>query len=382
MRKAVNDATLTKLGDIYQYYIALHDCFGMENDETLLIEVNGDISVITVSTGRFQKEVKHHLDIDFLLDRDIDFWKTLANWYCDYERIKSFTQLILYTTSQIRLDSSWIGWNNNNSTEKLAILKRIGAEVKPKEANFRKQFIRIFNGDVDEKKLADILSKNIISSAHTNISKISIEFEKYIGYIPIENRDSYIAALLGQILAKVKDPPHKWEVTKKGFELILQNVSPGFSLPGQKPLPVDYADAQIPKEEEKKITNKRFINAIRAIEHDIMIPKAMSDYWRSDMTIIRYFQDDLLYLRDLQRYKNSLGEKLFFEKDNARRQAHGESPKKCVDLSKNFYNSSMLWNATDFGSIIRNQEFFQRGIIHNIIDEGGIDWKIGDQGGN
>ena len=39
----------------------------------------------------------------------------------------------------------------------------------------------------------------------------------------------------------------------------------------------------------------------------------------------------------------------------------------------------MLWNADDFGSIIRNQDFFQHGVIHNIVDETEFNWKVGDE---
>ena len=85
MAKAVNDATEQKAGDIYQYLIALRDCFELDGNDTLQIEVNGDVSIISGPAGKFQKEVKHHLGKTFLADRDIDFWKTLANWYEDYD---------------------------------------------------------------------------------------------------------------------------------------------------------------------------------------------------------------------------------------------------------------------------------------------------------
>lgn len=78
MKKAVNDATLNKAGDIYQYLIALRDCFELCDDDTLQIETNGDVSIINNNGGLFQKEVKHHFGNTFLSDRDVDFWKTLA----------------------------------------------------------------------------------------------------------------------------------------------------------------------------------------------------------------------------------------------------------------------------------------------------------------
>lgn len=60
MTRAVNDATLQKAGDIYQYLIALRDCFELNDGDTLQIETNGDVSIINDVGGRFQREVKHH----------------------------------------------------------------------------------------------------------------------------------------------------------------------------------------------------------------------------------------------------------------------------------------------------------------------------------
>ena len=66
MSKAVNDATEQKAGDIFQYLIALRDCFDLEEDDTLQIEVNGDVSILTGSRGKYQKEVKHHFGNAYL----------------------------------------------------------------------------------------------------------------------------------------------------------------------------------------------------------------------------------------------------------------------------------------------------------------------------
>ena len=99
MTRAVNDATLQKAGDIYQYLIALRDCFELNDGDTLQIETNGDVSIINDVGGRFQREVKHHFGNTSISDRDIDFWKTLANWYVDYERVKNFSNYILSTTA-------------------------------------------------------------------------------------------------------------------------------------------------------------------------------------------------------------------------------------------------------------------------------------------
>ena len=143
MARAVNDATLQKAGDIYQYLIALKDCFDLADGDTLQIETNGDVSIINDMGGRFQKEVKHHFGKSSISDKDIDFWKTLANWYVDYVRVKDFSNYILSTTATIKNTSPFFNWNNTEKNEKLKRLKEIGAISKKKEKEFRCQYNRI-----------------------------------------------------------------------------------------------------------------------------------------------------------------------------------------------------------------------------------------------
>lgn len=40
--RAVNDATLNQAGNVYQYLVALKDCYELMEGDTLQIEVNGD----------------------------------------------------------------------------------------------------------------------------------------------------------------------------------------------------------------------------------------------------------------------------------------------------------------------------------------------------
>ncbi|WEV08846.1 hypothetical protein [Clostridium perfringens] len=58
MSRAVNDATLKKAGDVFQYYIALRNCFNMKNGDKIQIEINGDVSLISEKPeDSFQIEV-------------------------------------------------------------------------------------------------------------------------------------------------------------------------------------------------------------------------------------------------------------------------------------------------------------------------------------
>ena len=61
MTRAVNDATLQKAGDIYQYLIALRDCFELNDGDTLQIETNGDVSIINDVLLLSESDHPHHL---------------------------------------------------------------------------------------------------------------------------------------------------------------------------------------------------------------------------------------------------------------------------------------------------------------------------------
>ena len=379
MAKAVNDATEQKAGDIYQYLIALRDCFDLDGNDTLQIEVNGDVSIISGNSGKFQKEVKHHFGKTFLGDRDIDFWKTLANWYEDYERIKNFHSLILYSTSGIKTKSPFCGWNELTAEHKLAKLEKIGSITKEREKGFREQYARIFNEGYNKDRLLEILDKFTIASSKKNIVGISDEFSKFVGHIPKENRDSYIGALLGRILILLKNPPHRWEVSRTSFDKMLQDESAAYGDARSKPLPTEFAQGVVPSDEESALKEKRFVKAIMDIDYSQMIPSAVQDYWKTDMTIAKYFRDDFTYLSSLETYKGDLSQKLMYAKEEKKLDAAGKPEAEKVLLSKHLYLQAMQWEAMDFGSIIRNQGFFQHGVIHNVVDDGDFEWKVGDE---
>lgn len=379
MTKAVNDATEQKAGDIFQYLIALRDCFELEEKDTLQIEVNGDVSVLTETGGKFQKEVKHHFGKTYLSDRDVDFWKTIANWYEDFERIKSFDSLILYCTSNIKNTSPFYGWNQLSKEAKLVKLEEVGAITKKREKGFREQYTRIFYDGYKKDDLLKILEKFSIESSRKNLVGISDEFSKFIGHIPKNNRDSYIGALLGRILILVKDPPHKWELTRTMFDKMLEAETAAYGEAQKKPLPTEFAQSNIPNDQETTLKDKQFVKAIYDIEYPQMVSGAISDYWKMDMTVAKYFRDDFMYLSSIDAYKGDLSQKLSYAKEDKKLDAIGKSNTEKILLSKKLYLDVMQWNAADFGSIINNQSFFQHGVIHDIVDEGDFEWKVGEE---
>lgn len=86
-----------------------------------------------------------------------------------------------------------------------------------------------------------------------------------------------------------------------------------------------------------------------------------------------------MYLESLESYMEDLSAKMLYRKAYRDLDAKGATEEEQIKISKQLYNDVMSWNANDFGSIIRNQGYFQRGVIHNIVDETDFKWKVGEE---
>ena len=122
-----------------------------------------------------------------------------------------------------------------------------------------------------------------------------------------------------------------------------------------------------------------FVKAIKDIEYDEVIPEAISDYWKSSMTIAKYFQDNPTYCRDIKQYQIDLKTKMNANKRNALIDSEGKTIKEQINIGKKLYNDVISWDAKDFGSIIQNQAYFQHGVIHDIVDEKEFKWFVGKE---
>lgn len=169
INKSNNDATGSKLGDIYQYTIALLKCFEVQEQEVLLIETLGDVTILSQDNNRIQMEVKHHKAEDNLGERDIDIWKTLKNWVKEFDKFEEFEKLVLFTTSVIKEDSVFKGWNDREPLEKFYILKEIGKEEKKKEEGFRALYKTIF--EEYSLQLRDLNAGILFRTCHSKMLK-------------------------------------------------------------------------------------------------------------------------------------------------------------------------------------------------------------------
>jgi len=102
-----NDNTLKELGNLYKVLIALEKCLNAKPNQHIWIECKGDVATEDTSI-----EVKHHADTHNLTSNSEDAWKTIKNYVENFDIAKTFTHLILHTTSSVPDESIFHNWND------------------------------------------------------------------------------------------------------------------------------------------------------------------------------------------------------------------------------------------------------------------------------
>lgn len=97
------------------------------------------------------------------------------------------------------------------------------------------------------------------------------------------------------------------------------------------------------------------------------------------MTILNFFKEDFLYNRSLDKYREDLSYRLKQKKNISVIKNRRKSREEQIENSQILYSEVMLWEVNDFGSIIKNQYYFQRGVIHNIVDDKEFSWDVGEK---
>lgn len=368
-----NDATLTELGTNYQYILSLEECVNLNKGEKILIEVFGDISKESSEDSK-QMEVKHHVGKHYLSERHPDLWKSLKNWVENYSSSNKFKTLVLYTTSEIINTSPLFKWNDTTVVKKLKILHDIGLEKKDRETGFRAYYDFLFAKE-NKNNLRNLLERIKICSSNSRIdlALMRLKAHSFLKAIPEENKDSCINTLLGYIFNTGITPPFRKEITCEEFEKYWQGIASKFVV-GLRPIPDTYANSKPDPCSIKSLTSRPFVSQIQKIKYESEIPRAITNYWRTNLTLTEYCSNLYIFEKDLIAYKEDLldtyGYKYDYFWDNL------EDATAILKASRNLYREIMSLPPRPFGTISENKDFFQRGMYHNLVDEGQVKWLL------
>ncbi|WP_339310891.1 ABC-three component system protein [Paenibacillus sp. FSL M7-0896] len=368
-----NDDTKTKLGDIYHYYIVLKNCLELQEKETLYIEKYGDISLESKLDSK-NWEIKHHTTKHQLIDRNIDFWKTLRNWIKYYENMKQFKKLILFTTSEYPLQGSFQNWNNMKGSEKIEALIKIGSIKKDAEETFRPLYNEIFKNEYEV--IFEIIEKTELHLNQVDVSQIEKELVKnsFFKNVRKEDRHHFITYLMGHILTIPAHDSAAWSITCEEFESISCELRDRFKT-DSKPLALPRDIPESP-ENIQEYHGKNFVKEIKEIQYLTKISSAISNYYRAQETIIHMSVDNPIFSLDLGDFQEDLKDSLSEYKSSLLDECDTNDSTDIITKSKRHYDKAMEHPVSNFGTINPNRPYFQKGIIHKIVEERGYTWKI------
>lgn len=370
-----SNAIKSQLGNYYQYIVVLELCLDGNEGEVIFVEKKGDVANSDVTI-----EAKYHERKDYLTSRSVDLWKTIKNYTENIDKIKDYKKIILLTTSEINAESDLAKWNELNPTDKLNVLRNAIIDNIPASISKYVEFVFTYIKDSNSNELAmlDMLEKFYIQYAESGIKAKLKELEsrkQFVG-IPPKNRPFFIQALLGHLMTDVYNAPEKCEIEISDFNYKLQSENRNYS---NENIPIpdfyreyegnisDYKDYIFVKEIEKiKLPNKT-------------IKSAVDDYYRTFKTIIHLTDNDPYSAGNLDYYQNNV---LLHDITNIKELCciDVDSEGQALKAAKKCYLKSMSLPLKLVKGYNPNQDFFQRGNIHIIVNDSKFSWAIDYEG--
>jgi hypothetical protein len=375
-----NDNTLKTLGFVYQTYVALVKCLQMKEHDKVIIEKKGDVTFISSNNNSEQLEVKHHVKEKSISDRSSEIWNTVWNWYNNFEEYRDINKLILFTTSNLTKESAFLDWDKQKNN-KYQIFKDIGNETKEEEGTFRGIYNKIFDANHKKNKLKSILKRFEIKSKQKMIYDIICDY-KYTTFKFISDEEDlnlFVSSLVGILFTypiKNKD----WEISYEDFNVLFRNLSSGYISNHALPLPITFEEYILNQNDYDQLKNKKFVNEIHRIDLQSEVNDAINDYCRANMTIIEYYDSNIVKLKSIKKYQRGLLDSLSQQKKKYKHKCRNNSENDIlINNSQDMYFEVVGMGEREIEGISNNRGFFQRGIIHNIIDNNNLTWHLGDE---
>lgn len=362
------NALVTKMGDVYHYYISMELLISTNDWFKCHIEKYGDI-VLEDSNGNHLRniEVKHHVSTKELKVYDEEFQKTLYNWYNIRKYINDSTKLELLTSSIISEENPLFHWNAYDKEKKYKTI--IGNQKKSNGEYYSNISKYFFNINKNPEELKSILEKVNITHSMLSISEIKnhIKENTYFRIFNSKNKqDEVINSLYGLIANGLKDK-ERWEITKKEFDQKLNELS---TLAQDKILrtdddvTIDEADMSI-----KTYREKQFIKKLENIEfEEDVLQLAIDDYAKTIIEASNRLDltKSIEYHNRLENYENSLVRRV----DDIKTKHKYKSDTDIVK-SQNSYFEVMDSNKIPFmpQEFDDQTTFFQKGYFHVLADD-------------
>ncbi|MEO3944076.1 ABC-three component system protein [Gorillibacterium sp. CAU 1737] len=373
-----NDNTLKTIGFIYQAYIGLIKCLELRPGERVIMEHLGDVTKISISSVSQQIEVKHHFEDATLTDRSLEIWNTVWNWYNNSKQYSGNYEFILFTTSKLSQKSMFSHWATMNAEQRYLAFKRIGEIFKKNEQQFRQTYNKIFSPKHDPEKLKSILSRfKILSEQQTIKTIIDQYYETTFRFLEDKQRmEEFVSSMVGHLLT-IPIKHQKWEVTYDVFNNLFGEYAKRFVGSSETPMQLQFEFYEPTPSEHQSLIKKHFVSEIQRIDLTDEVTDAINDYCRASKTIISFFETNIVKSKDLKDYRSQLHKTLVTHKKLSIINCKNDLTKILTESQK-LYFGSMSLEARQINGISNNRDFFQRGVIHGMVDDKELTWHIGD----
>lgn len=367
--KLPNNATDSIKGVIYQFYIALDYCFALRKGERIYVERFGDITISSNS----QIEIKNYSSP--LTDTHENLWKTLKNWLEDDFNLSLYKHLVLLTTQDLGSKSILFGWNNLDANAKLEILQRIqeSYQKRTKKDKTIDELITIVLSEDNRSRLNDVLSKFTIATKYPNGEEFYERLKEVHGKgVLEENRGKYINSLMGFIMSPKIADQTGWEIS---YDEFTAQVSAYTNLYRSKT--IIFPSHTKPNVDSTQYETYLFVQKINAIELYNEIPFAVTDYVRTQETILSELKNYEVPESSYEAYEENILEIHNQEYRKAKRQCSAD----VISASQSFYDTMMNKEIQRFYHFNDTPLYFRNGIIHTIAndDTRNLKWDLSDE---
>lgn len=362
MPKLKFDSTSSIKGVLFQFLIALEQCFKMQREQSVYIETYGDVSVLGDLNNSEQIESKFYKKA--LTDLDKNIWKSIYNWMNEDFPIDKFSSLVLFTTQKVSITSAWLNWNGKKPSERISVLRNI-----KKSFDLRKRKdkdLAIYMNIIFDTKNAIRLSQITKILYLDSISMDGNQYHKYLQEkygknIPDIQKGKYINHMFAYIL-NPNIVNNNWRITYDDFTRETEEITKTL-VENTAVFPTKLKLADIKKND---YDGYAFVEKIRSIKYDEVIPEAIDDYVHTANMIQQELEKSEIKKNSLLQYEDNLmGKYTAKYRIASRNYNNGER----IAKSQDFYDDMTGSSDITFHTYNNVDLYFHNGMLHMMADE-------------
>lgn len=296
------DATKLFIALKYQILVAMEYCHSLGDDESLWIEVFGDVTV----SDKKQIEVKYYTDN--LTDGHLNFWNTLNNWLKPEFDHRQYASLVLLTTQGFGDNASLKSWGSLTAEQRLDMLEDIRSDSEARLTESGKttasQSLELQRKVLSPDRrtdLMDALAKiQIVTDQSSLMERIAHYRKQYLRPINDHRCDDYMNDMFGFITSPCFMTTG-WQITSEAFTAKTRELTSRYMVGTLKFPKVDH-EALERIAGETDVQGRRFAVKLKEIGADSSVLDATADLLHAQHYVHELIKDCTVSQSDITDY--------------------------------------------------------------------------------